>query len=469
MKNNLRQYHLKRDFKKTNEPVGKVSKKHKKLRFVVQHHLARKDHYDFRLEWNGVLKSWAVPKGPSYKTTDKRLAILVEDHPLSYRNFEGTIPKGSYGGGTVMIFDEGYYQYLGDFDNDFKNGVLKFQLFGERLRGYWTLIHFKEEHWLLIKEQDNYPVFQDIGDYHTSVKTGRTMKEIEENSKAISNSKVKGMISGITITHPEKIIFPKEKITKFDIALYYQKIYKRMAPFLNDRIISTIRTPEGVLQEHFFKKHFNNDSLEKIIISAKNEKRQDYYYIKSIEGLLKEVQQNSFEFHIWGSYAHHYNKPNLLVFDLDPDENMNIQCIRKGVLDLKSILDELHLVSFLKTSGGKGYHVVVPIYSLKNWEQFRDFAKKIAQLMEFKWPDKYTSNVRKTNRKGKIFIDWIRNTKGATSVAPYSIRLRNTVSVSMPISWNELNKIKPNEITLKMAIQRLKRKDPWENFFDVNQ
>ena len=151
MKNNLTKYNEKRDFEKTKEPKGKKAISKKNLRFVVQHHLARKDHYDLRLEYDGVLKSWAVPKGPSYNTKDKRLAVMVEDHPISYRNFEGTIPKGEYGGGTVMIFDEGYWEPVTDPKKGFKDGMLKFELKGKRLKGLWTLVHFKEDNWLLIK------------------------------------------------------------------------------------------------------------------------------------------------------------------------------------------------------------------------------------------------------------------------------------------------------------------------------
>ena len=147
---NLKKYNNKRNFNKTNEPSGKVSKKHKKLRFVVQHHIARKDHYDFRLEFNGVLKSFAVPKGPSYNPKDKRLAVKVEDHPYSYRNFEGCIPAGEYGAGSVMLFDEGYYEEVTKFPKNFKFKVIKFKLYGKRLKGQWTLVHFKDDNYLLI-------------------------------------------------------------------------------------------------------------------------------------------------------------------------------------------------------------------------------------------------------------------------------------------------------------------------------
>ncbi len=471
MKHELEKYNQKRNFNKTKEPKGKIKKNNKKLRFVVQHHIARKDHYDFRLEWQGTLKSWAVPKGPSYNLEDKRLAIEVENHPIEYRNFEGTIPKGEYGGGTVMIWDEGYWTPTENINVGFKKGNIKFILYGKRLKGKWTLIRFKDNNWLLRKEKDSYNLFKTINEYQTSIRTGRTMNEIAKGINKKLNSTKEQIIEGIKISNPDKIIFKKPRQTKWDIAKYYQKIAKRMIPFIERRIISTIRCPDGLEGTHFFKKHFENINagIGKIKIPNKKNKKEDYYYIKDIFGLISEVQMNSYEFHISGSYINNLNRPNMLVFDLDPDENMNINQIRQGVKDLKSILDELNLVSFLKTSGGKGYHVVVPINTLKTWKQFREFAFNIAKVMEEKWPDKYVSNIRKEKRKGKIFIDWIRNTKGASSVAPYSIRMRPKLAVSMPIFWNELDKIKPDEITMEKAIKRLNRKDPWNNFFDVNQ
>lgn len=468
---NLKKYNEKRDFKKTTEPIGKKENSSKKLRFCVQHHMARREHYDFRLEWKGVLKSFAVPKGPSYNPKDKRLAVQVEDHPLSYRNFEGTIPKGSYGGGTVMLWDEGYWEPLGNPTKDFQNGSVKFILYGKRLKGSWTLIKYKEDNWLLIKEQDMEFMYSDISEYKTSIKTGRSMEEITNGTKPIpKNSKKEGTVEGVQITSPDKVIFKNPKITKLDIVHYYQKVAERMLPFLEKRIISTIRCPEGIGGECFFKKHLETKSegMGRITLPSDKGKKEDYYYIKDRRGLISEVQMNSFEFHVWGSCVPKIEEPDCLVFDLDPDEEMPLSKIREGVKDLKSILDEIGLASFLKTSGGKGYHIVVLTKKLKTWEKAREFAKTTAKLMETKWPDKYTSNVRKEKRKGKIFIDWIRNTRSATSVAPYSIRIRKGAYVSMPIKWSELEKVKPNGITIDEAIKRLKRKDPWEGFYDVN-
>ncbi|WP_331660913.1 non-homologous end-joining DNA ligase LigD, partial [Lachnoclostridium sp.] len=158
-----------------------------------------------------------------------------------------------------------------------------------------------------------------------------------------------------------------------------------------------------------------------------------------------------------------------MVFDLDPDEGMDLSQVRQGVLDVRSILNELSLNSYLKTSGGKGYHVVVPLKPVVTWNVFYDFAKRVAEVMEQKWPDRYTSNVRKAKRTDKIFIDWIRNGRGATSVAPYSIRARKGASVSMPIAWEELDTIAPDGITMADALLRINGKDPWKDFFQNDQ
>ena len=454
MAKKLTEYNKKRDFDKTSEPRGRREKSSKKLRFVVQHHIARKDHYDLRLEWDGVLKSWAVPKGLSYNPKDKRLAVMVEDHPLSYRNFEGVIPKGEYGAGTVMLWDYGTWELVEGRKPDFKKGIIKFKLNGKRLKGLWTLVLMSDDNWLLIKDKDEFNLYDDILEFNTSVKTGRTMEEISLDK------------TGVELTNPDKVIFNNPKVTKKDIFDYYSIVAKRMLPFVENRLISTIRLPDGVGGTPFYKKHFENlDGYLGVKKLRKSEdKRNDYYYIKDINGILAEVQMNSYEFHIWGSKASDVNHADMLVFDLDPDEKLSLTKLREGVKDLKEILDQYNLESFLKTSGGKGYHIVVPLRSKITWRNARSIARNIARLMEATWPDKYTSNMKKSKRKGKIFIDWVRNIKGATSVAPYSLRLRKKATVSMPIKWSELDKIKPDEITIDKAIKRLNRVDPWKNF-----
>ena len=449
--NNLNQYNNKRNFNKTKEPIGRVNKKsNKKLKFVIQHHIARKDHYDFRLEFDGVLKSWAVPKGPSFNTSDKRLAVKVEDHPFNYKDFEGIIPEGEYGAGTVMIFDCGYYE-LNSMYKDFKNGPLKFTLYGQRFKGKYTLIKYKENNWLLIKEKDKFVSNKKITSYKTSIKTKRTMSQIKKDN-----------LTKVNITSPDKII--KGKITKQDIASYYLKVFDRMFPYLDNRLISTKMCPNN--KECFFKKHFSfSKFLKKTKLKTTNDKN-DYYYVNDLNGLMELVQNNNYEIHIWGSKVNKINTPDIMVFDLDPDEKLSLDKLRIGVRDLKKILDKLGLKSYLKTSGGKGYHILIPFKEKISWKKFTMIAKNIASLMENKYPEKYTSNMRKSERTNKIYIDWVRNTKGATFVAPYSLKIKNKITVSLPIKWSELDKIKPDEITIEKCLKKIKNKNPWEDFFD---
>lgn len=456
--NKMNEYNKKRDFRKTSEPRGKVRKSKGKLKFVVQYHYASREHYDLRLEWNGVYKSFAIPKGPSYDTKDKRLAVQVEDHPLSYGNFEGIIPQGEYGGGTVILWDRGYWEPFKDTKPNFKDGPIKFTLKGERLNGGWSLIRFKDDNWLMIKEKDERSGRHSIKKYTTSIKTGRTKSEIEKGVVPLKE---------IEITNPDKVIFKKEKVTKGDIVEYYKLVGERMMPFLENRLISTVRCPNGMQDEKFFMKHLNNDSrdLGRKIINDKEGIKKDYYYIKNVNGLVSEVQMNSYEFHIWGSKVNTVKHPDLIVFDLDPDEGLRLSKVREGVRDLKKILDSLKLKSYLKTSGGKGYHIFVPI-DLTSYLKAEEISRKVAELMVEKYPKKYITNMRKEARKGKIFIDYFRNKFSATSVAPYSLRLKDGAGISFPIAWSDLENIGPKDITIKNVKKYLKKRDPWKGFFD---
>ena len=806
----LEEYNRKRDFEKTEEPEGESENPEERLKFVVQHHIARRDHFDFRLEWDGVLLSWAVPKGPSYDTHDKRLAVQVEDHPLEYRNFEGLIPKGEYGGGVVMLWDEGFWEPQADAVEGLRTGSLKFILKGKRLKGKWALIRMKSKgdetrsNWLLLKEKDDYSKTGDgISGFTTSIRTGRTLEEIEKgegekftrnpfekadvqlarlvgtvpegedwlyevkydgyrilaflegnnvrlqtrsgndytdrfpevanslidlaagramvldgevavtdvhgrtdfqalqnymkapkgknciyivfdllaldgadlrgqrlidrkealgtlmksspknlyycqhikgNGKesfaaagqanlegivgkkadsvysgtrngdwiklkcdkrqefiiggyTLSDKKTSGVsslllgvykgeelvyagragtglsarsaaelehqfkrieresapfsqapqerahekitwleprlvaeikfaqwteenllrqasfkglrtdkapkdikkeeaddeaqpqasagnvekpmkaadddliIEGVKITHPEKIMFHDPDITKADVIRYYEKVAAHMLPYISHRILSIVRCPKGISQSCFFKKHPGSDSkgVVSVAIPTNDGDTEDYFYIEDASGLISEAQMGTLEFHTWGSRVDKLENPDVMVFDLDPDEGMDLETVRQGVKDVKSILAELSLKSYLKTSGGKGYHVVVPFKPVASWDVFHDFAKRIAEVMEQKWPDRYTSNIRKEKRKNKIFIDWIRNGRGATSVSPYSIRAREGAKVSMPIAWDELETVAPDGITMEDALQRIGGNDPWKDFFQNNQ
>ena len=244
--------------------------------------------------------------------------------------------------------------------------------------------------------------------------------------KGNSNSIV---IEGIKITSLDKVIFQDPEIKKADVVRYYAKMSERMMPYAGNRILSIVRCPKGISEACFFKKHPGPDSkgIVTLPILTGSGEEEDYFYIGNTSGFISEAQMG------------------------------------------KSLLDQLSLISYLKTSGGKGYHVVVPLKPSVGWDAFHDFARHIAELMEQKWPDRYTSNVRKDKRKDRIFIDWIRNGRGATSIAPYSIRARKGARVSMPITWEELDKVTPDGVDMADALMRIDGNDPWKDFYHIDQ
>ena len=293
-------------------------------------------------------------------------------------------------------------------------------------------------------------------------------KEVEEAEPKME----KPDFENIKITSKDKIIYQNPQVTKGEVIEYYKKVSDLIFPYLNGRLLSIVRCPKGVGGTCFFKKHPAGSSKGVVPFPMPKEEgkeAEEYFYIDKHEGLIYEAQNGTLEFHVWGSKVDTLEKPDFMVFDLDPDEGMDIKILREGVTDIKEVLDGLSLKSYLKTSGGKGYHIVVPFKPSCTWEKFHDFAKKVAYLMTQKWPDKYTDNVRKVKRTGKIFIDWMRNGRGATCIAPYSLRAREGAKVSMPITWEELNKITPDGIDMKKALARIKGKNPWEGFLNTDQ
>lgn len=270
-------------------------------------------------------------------------------------------------------------------------------------------------------------------------------------------------VAGIDITNPDKKI--ARGITKQEVVAYYATIASSFLSYAKGRPLSLIRCHQGIEQACFFKKHPVTSEEKKHSFLYKQE---EYFCLMNQKDVIYQVQMGTIEFHCWVCHKKNLDHPDAMIFDLDPGEKVTLTQLRQGVEHLKEILDELHLVSFLKTSGGKGYHVVVPFSKVKNWEKFEMFAKRVAQLMEKRYPHLYTTNMRKKERKGRIFIDYLRNKKGATCVAPFSLRARKHLPISMPIAWDALYDIAPHEITIKNYPQYLK-KDIWKEFYIVKQ
>ena len=797
----LAKYNAKRDFTQTAEPAGKVAKSAGN-RFMVQKHDATRLHWDFRLEVDGVLKSWAVTRGPSLDPAEKRLAVRTEDHPLSYATFEGTIPAGEYGGGTVMLWDRGTWSPIkGKSAKDLDEGHLHFVLDGERMKGEWLLIRLKprakekRENWLLRKIDDAAAGGTDtlVEEALTSVSTGRTMVEIEEDKKparsprpssqrklgsqaakteqepretpasagatkgsgrsavklpefrdlqlctlvdavptgstwlhevkydgyraliSVANGKAKvftrtgldwtdkfaaiadaaaklpiksalidgeivafkdghpdfstlkdaisaggdmtlfafdllaldgedltglsnldrkarlqplipededrlrysdhvigageqlfetmcregleGIVSkradapyagkrtkawlkvkcthrqefvivgwlpsdkkrgfkslllgvregkgfryagkvgtgfdqalmdeirdkldaldrktptveapkaavrgakwvtpklvaevafaevtpdgvlrhssfiglredkaakdvvaetpapppdveeaaapatSIKVSSRDRVIFDKSDVTKGDLADYYVAVSGIMLPVAGNRPISLVRCPQGRSRACFFQKHDAGsfgDAVHQVPIREKDGSTEDYLYVDDAYGLVACVQMGTIEFHGWGSSNAALEKPDRLIFDLDPDEGLDFGDTKKAAEHLKNQLAELGLVSFPMLSGGKGVHVVVPLTPEAEWPAVKDFADRFARAMAGADPERFVATMAKAKRKGRIFIDWLRNQRGATAVMPYSARARAGAPVAAPVSWTELRDI----------------------------
>ncbi|MYZ48281.1 DNA ligase D [Propylenella binzhouense] len=825
----LKEYKRKRDFSRTAEPEGRVATG-RGFSFVVQKHAARRLHYDFRLELDGVLKSWAVTKGPSLDPGEKRLAVRTEDHPLDYGGFEGTIPKGEYGGGTVMLWDRGTWEPLHDPREGLAEGKLHFVLHGERLKGGWALVRLrprsgeKRENWLLIKERDETADEVDplLAQNVTSVATGRSMEEIATGNSAVWRSNRpkdgddpdaprpkprratksakagaasglpdfrppqlatlvavppdgrdwvhelkydgyrvlvaadgtevrcytrngldwtarfrpvadafarlglggalidgevaafapdgrtdfstlqaalkegrpiaffafdllveagediaalplterkerlrallaglpadvpihysehirgegqavlgricaaghEGIVSkradapyrgertrswlktkctrrqefviggwtpsdkrrgfrsllvgtwkdgrlvyagrvgtgfdgddlemlaarferlgrkdppfaevprevrrkarwvepelvaeiafteftsdgilrhpsfqglredkparevrletpadaparpggegedteraGIRITSPNKVLFPGQGVTKADLLDYYEAVGEAMLRYVGGRPLSLVRCPQGRGRKCFFQKHDTGgfpDAMRRVMITENSGETEQYFYVDDLAGLVAGVQMGVLEFHLWGSRIDAIEKPERLVFDLDPDEGLGFADVRRAAFDLRDRLDAIGLATYPMLTGGKGVHVIAPLVRRAGWVETKAFCKRIAEAMAEEEPGRFVAIMSKARRKGRIFVDYLRNERGSTAIGPYSTRAREGAPVAAPVTWDELAGIERGsafDIRSLLALL-LERGDPWPDYFKQKQ
>ncbi|MBK5543341.1 DNA ligase D [Pseudomonas sp. TH04] len=800
----LSEYNRKRDFGITAEPAGEApaaKRKASALSFVIQKHDARNLHYDFRLELDGVLKSWAVPKGPSLDPSQKRLAVHVEDHPLSYGAFEGSIAPGQYGAGDVIVWDRGIWQPHDEPHKAYAAGKLKFTLVGEKLSGDWALVRTRlkgsgdKQQWLLIKEQDpqarpaaDYDIVRDqpesvlsgavvgtpkppkkhekaatalpqqltpqlatlvdrapAGDWLYEIKfdgyrmltrirdgevrlfsrngndwtdrlprqvkalqalklkdswldgevvslnadglpdfqalqnafdIGRSLdivyylfdapflqgqdlreapvearraalkaalsgsrskllrfseafaanqrdifesacdlalegvigkragspyvcsrsadwiklkcrlrqefvivgytrpqgsrsgfgalllavndaaglvyagrvgtgfdqaalksiyaqlarlerktspleqaltstqargvhwvepslvgevnftewtregvvrqasfvalrtdkpvtqitRELPRSAKSVKKTTpAKRVSSGVNITHPDRVIDPQTGTQKQQLAAYYESISEWILPFLCRRPVSLLRAPQGIEGEQFFQKHSERLAIAHIkqLDQTLDPGHARLMEIDTASALIGAVQMGTIELHTWGATSDHIETPDLFVLDLDPDPALPWKAMLEAAQLTLSVLDELGLQAFVKTSGGKGLHLVVPLARRDGWETVKAFAKAIAQFMAQQLPERFSATSGPKNRVGKIFIDYLRNARGASTVAAYSVRARPGLPVSVPVSREELKGLRSaQQWTIANLHERLKqlKDDPWAGY-----
>jgi bifunctional non-homologous end joining protein LigD len=414
-------YQAKRRFDHTPEPRGAGARPRAQqgLQFVIQKHDASHLHYDFRLELDGVLLSWAVPKGPSLRSGERRLAMRTEDHPLDYASFEGVIPEGEYGGGSVLVWDRGRWLPDADPHTALKKGRLTFTLEGEKLSGRFHLVRTnagkdKRERWLLFKGKDAAARAADIVEERPeSVLSGKTIDEIDPaaaqpQAKAKAEpvadmvEMVKRLAPGFQLTNLEKVLYPEQGLRKAEIIAYYVSVASLMLPQVQNRPLVLVRCPEGRRQQCFYQKHIGKGVPEAVgrVAVRERTKTVDYATLHDLNGLIALAQLGVLEVHTWQCHADKLEKPDQFVFDIDPDQGLGWERVVEAALELKLALSELGLTSFVKTTGGKGLHVVAPLARRLDWEQHKAAAHAIVQRLAEQQPQRYVTNMRKALRKG---------------------------------------------------------------------
>lgn len=276
----------------------------------------------------------------------------------------------------------------------------------------------------------------------------------EEAAEAPSASIVK-------ISNRDRVIFPEAKVTKGELADYYAAIGPAMAPWALNRPISLVRCPQGRAKKCFFQKHDAGsfgEVVKHVDVREKDGSVEPYLYVADIDGLMACVQMGTIEFHGWGASVPDIEKPDRMVFDLDPDEAISFDDVKKAARDLRSTLEDIGLASFPLLSGGKGLHVVVPLIPDAEWPEVKDFAQRFALALAQSQPERFIATMSKAKRKGRIFIDWLRNQRGATAILPYSVRARPGAPVAAPIAWGEFDRIEaPSQFSVRNVRGLLRR------------
>jgi bifunctional non-homologous end joining protein LigD len=292
----------------------------------------------------------------------------------------------------------------------------------------------------------------------------------ERKSAPVRAGKAATTVGGIALTHPDRVYWEDVGVTKRGLAAFYEKIWKWIGPHLVGRPISLLRCPEGAAGQCFFQKHASA-GISETHLHLVPEDGGKILSLDNLAGLLSLVQAGVLEVHVRGSTIEHLGDADRLVFDLDPGPGTDWTDVVAAARDVRARLAQLKLKTFVKTSGGKGLHVILPIKPAP-WEEAKEFCHAVANVMAQDAPDRYVATATKSKRKGRIFIDYLRNSREATAVAPYSTRARPGAAVSTPIDWSELGALKSaDQFTVKNLAQRLARlrKDPWAGIGRMKQ
>jgi bifunctional non-homologous end joining protein LigD len=526
----LEEYRRKRHFDRTPEPSGGAAHGHTGRRFVVQRHRARRLHYDLRFEIDGVLVSWAVPKGPTLDPSSRRLAVHVEDHPIEYFDFEGVIPAGEYGGGDVIVWDRGTWEPVGTDDpaRAVADGELHVDVEGDKLVGRFVLVRSDgrgsrarsgdKEQWLLLHKHDEHAVAGwDPEDHPLSVKSGRTNDEVaaspdaawhsdrpassaEERLGAAALPPFAGpspdelasldalgregwwVLQGrrMKLTNLDKVLFPARRgdpgLTKRDLIRYHACIGPVMLPYLYDRPVNTRRHPDGVTAQGFWQKAVPSHAPAWITRWRNDDadpgETEWYVVADSVPTLVWLANHGAVELHPWTSRAAAPDEPTYALIDIDPGTDTTFDDVLVLARLYRTALDHLGVVARPKITGKRGVQIWVPITPGPSFDDTRRWVEQVSRAVGATVPELVSWAWRVEERRGLARLDFTQNAINKTLVAPYSTRAAPGGPVSVPIEWDELDDpdLRPDAWTALTVLDRVARGgDPFAPLLGVRQ
>jgi bifunctional non-homologous end joining protein LigD len=514
-------YRAKRDFGTTPEPSGGSGDApdggEPAGRFVVQRHRARRLHYDLRLELDGVLVSWAVPKGPTLAPGARRLAVKVEDHPIEYLDFEGVIPAGEYGGGDVIVWDRGTWEPVGDDPaGELASGELHFDLRGEKLAGRFVLVRSGradgDRDWLLLHKKDAAAVAGwDPEDHPRSVKSGRTNDEVatapastwdsaapsEDAERRISWPPVDdealaaldGLGAGghweiggqrVRVTSLDRVLFPasddRAAVTKRELLRYVARVSHVLLPHLAGRPVNTRRHPQGANAKGFWQKAVPAGAPDWVRRwpnpGADPGETQEYVVVDSLATLVFLANGGALELHPWTSRAARPDRPTYALIDIDPGPACSFDDVLVLARLYRTALDHLGVVGRPKVTGKRGIQIWVPVTPGPTFDETRSWVETISRAVGAIVPELVSWEWRVEDRGGLIRLDYTQNAVNKTLVAPYSTRAGPGAPVSVPLEWDELDDpdLRPDGWSIEEAAARVRdRGDPFTVLLTTEQ
>ncbi|RHW26119.1 ATP-dependent DNA ligase [Nocardioides immobilis] len=517
----LATYRRKRNFGRTPEPAGADSGGgNGDRRFVVQRHRASRLHYDLRFEIDGVLVSWAVPKGPTLDPAVKRMAVHVEDHPIEYLHFEGVIPGGQYGGGDVIVWDTGTWEPAKTDDPAaaLEQGELHAEVHGEKLRGRLVLVRRDhrdsdesgdKEQWLLLHKKDRYAVAGwDPEQHPRSVLTGRTNAEVKEDpdrmwrSDAPADEAEVSMLPDqvsddavaaleelgkegtwevfdrrLKVTNLDKVLFPGDPpVTKRELLAYVARIAPLSMPYLEGRAINLHRYPDGADTKGFWHKELPKHAPDWLPRWENPEadpgETTTYLVVDEPAALLWAANFGALEWHPWTSRTEAMHEPTYAMVDLDPGERTTWEELLELARLHRTALDHLGVAARAKVTGKRGIQIWVPVRPGYTFDESRAWTEKLSKTVGKVLPDLVSWKWEKKDRGGLARLDYTQNAINKTLVAPYSTRPAAGAPVSVPIGWAELDDpdLRPDRWNVRTVLDRIEeRGDPFRALLGVEQ